>query len=134
MLLTHWFIVKFYGIAFIAPFFLIYRRRRQGDDGSIGPIGSTRMPDAVTHHSCIKSQTEYELSLILKEIRFITDQVRHVKPFSSQWRNPRRELRGIRHQFYRFEQFCKIQCNFSFHFIASFLSKLSKKDIMTNIY
>ncbi|KAL9874207.1 neuronal acetylcholine receptor subunit alpha-7-like isoform 2-T2 [Glossina fuscipes fuscipes] len=47
----------------------------QGDDGSIGPIGSTRMPDAVTHHSCIKSSTEYELSLILKEIRFITDQV-----------------------------------------------------------
>lgn len=48
---------------------------RQGDDGSIGPIGSTRMPDAVTHHTCIKTQTEYELSLILKEIRFITDQV-----------------------------------------------------------
>ncbi|KAI9577960.1 hypothetical protein GQX74_014104 [Glossina fuscipes] len=48
----------------------------QGDDGSIGPIGSTRMPDAVTHHSCIKSSTEYELSLILKEIRFITDQLR----------------------------------------------------------
>lgn len=33
------------------------------------------MPDAVTHHTCIKTQTEYELSLILKEIRFITDQV-----------------------------------------------------------
>lgn len=48
---------------------------RQGDDGSIGPIGSTRMPDAVTHHTCIKSSTEYELGLILKEIRFITDQV-----------------------------------------------------------
>ncbi|KAI8121554.1 Neuronal acetylcholine receptor subunit alpha-7, partial [Lucilia cuprina] len=48
----------------------------QGDDGSIGPIGSTRMPDAVTHHTCIKTQTEYELSLILKEIRFITDQLR----------------------------------------------------------
>ncbi|XP_070068179.1 acetylcholine receptor subunit alpha-type acr-16 isoform X2 [Drosophila takahashii] len=47
----------------------------QGDDGSIGPIGSTRMPDAVTHHTCIKSSTEYELGLILKEIRFITDQV-----------------------------------------------------------
>ncbi|XP_070068183.1 acetylcholine receptor subunit alpha-type acr-16 isoform X3 [Drosophila takahashii] len=46
----------------------------QGDDGSIGPIGSTRMPDAVTHHTCIKSSTEYELGLILKEIRFITDQ------------------------------------------------------------
>nr|AAM13390.1 nicotinic acetylcholine receptor Dalpha5 subunit [Drosophila melanogaster] len=48
----------------------------QGDDGSIGPIGSTRMPDAVTHHTCIKSSTEYELGLILKEIRFITDQLR----------------------------------------------------------
>ncbi|XP_054742321.1 uncharacterized protein LOC129247286 [Anastrepha obliqua] len=48
----------------------------QGDDGSIGPIGSTRMPDAVTHHTCIKSATEYELGLILKEIRFITDQLR----------------------------------------------------------
>ncbi|XP_043864529.1 acetylcholine receptor subunit alpha-type acr-16 isoform X2 [Drosophila mojavensis] len=46
----------------------------QGDDGSIGPIGSTRMPDAVTHHTYIKSSTEYELGLILKEIRFITDQ------------------------------------------------------------
>lgn len=33
------------------------------------------MPDAVTHHTCIKSSTEYELGLILKEIRFITDQV-----------------------------------------------------------
>jgi len=50
-------------------------KNRQGDDGSIGPIGSTRMPDAVTHHTCIKSSTEYELGLILKEIRFITDQV-----------------------------------------------------------
>ncbi|XP_034129040.1 neuronal acetylcholine receptor subunit alpha-7 [Drosophila guanche] len=48
----------------------------QGDDGSIGPIGSTRMPDAVSHHTCIKSSTEYELGLILKEIRFITDQLR----------------------------------------------------------
>lgn len=48
---------------------------RQGDDGSIGPIGSTRMPDAVTHHTCIKTSTDYELGLILKEIRVITDQV-----------------------------------------------------------
>ncbi|XP_013097312.2 neuronal acetylcholine receptor subunit alpha-7 isoform X1 [Stomoxys calcitrans] len=53
-----------------------YLENLQGDDGSIGPIGSTRMPDAVTHHTCIKTQTEYELSLILKEIRFITDQLR----------------------------------------------------------
>uniref|UniRef100_T1GTW7 Neurotransmitter-gated ion-channel transmembrane domain-containing protein n=1 Tax=Megaselia scalaris TaxID=36166 RepID=T1GTW7_MEGSC len=48
----------------------------QADDGSIGPIGSTRMPDAVTHHTCIKTSTDYELGLILKEIRFITDQLR----------------------------------------------------------
>lgn len=49
---------------------------RQGDDGSIGPIGSTRMPDAITPHTCIKTSADYELSLILKEIRYITDQVR----------------------------------------------------------
>ncbi|KAL5282058.1 CHRNA7.2 family protein [Megaselia abdita] len=51
----------------------------QGDDGSIGPIGSTRMPDAVTHHTCIKTSTDYELGLILKEIRVITDQVSNNK-------------------------------------------------------
>ncbi|XP_055376631.1 neuronal acetylcholine receptor subunit alpha-7-like isoform X2 [Condylostylus longicornis] len=51
-------------------------KESQGDDGSIGPIGSTRMPDAVTQHTCIKSSTDYELGLILKEIRFITDQLR----------------------------------------------------------
>uniref|UniRef100_A0A1A9VXF6 Neurotransmitter-gated ion-channel transmembrane domain-containing protein n=1 Tax=Glossina austeni TaxID=7395 RepID=A0A1A9VXF6_GLOAU len=60
----------------LLTFNYIKTNNRQGDDGSIGPIGSTRMPDAVTHHSCIKSSTEYELSLILKEIRFITDQLR----------------------------------------------------------
>uniref|UniRef100_A0A1B0DDW8 Neurotransmitter-gated ion-channel transmembrane domain-containing protein n=3 Tax=Phlebotomus TaxID=13203 RepID=A0A1B0DDW8_PHLPP len=47
-----------------------------GDDGSIGPIGGTRMPDAITPHTCIKSSADYELALILKEIRFITDQLR----------------------------------------------------------
>ncbi|CAD7086203.1 unnamed protein product [Hermetia illucens] len=51
-------------------------KESQGDDGSIGPIGSTRMPDAVTQHTCMRSSTDYELSLILKEIRFITDQLR----------------------------------------------------------
>nr|QEM43365.1 nicotinic acetylcholine receptor alpha 7 subunit [Bradysia odoriphaga] len=40
-----------------------------GDDGN-------RIPDAIAPHACIKSSADYELSLILKEIRYITDQLR----------------------------------------------------------
>lgn len=35
-------------------------------------------------HTCIKSSADYELSLILKEIRFITDQVSVYLP---KWEN-----------------------------------------------
>ena len=48
---------------------------RPGDDGSIGGMNGSRLPDALSPHTCIKSSAEYELALILKEIRFITDQV-----------------------------------------------------------
>lgn len=56
---------------------------RQGDDGSIGPIGgqgiapaipASRVHEAVSH-TCLSSSAEYELALILKELRVITDQV-----------------------------------------------------------
>lgn len=57
------------------PILSFPKNNRPGDDGSIGPIGGTRMPDAITPHTCIKSSADYELALILKEIRFITDQV-----------------------------------------------------------
>lgn len=43
---------------------------RASDDGN-------RIPDSIAPHACIKSPTDYELSLILKEIRYITDQVSH---------------------------------------------------------
>ena len=49
---------------------------RHDDNCSIGTIGGGRMPDAVAPHACsFTSSADYELSLILKEIRFITDQV-----------------------------------------------------------
>lgn len=44
----------------------------------MGTIGSVRMPDAVAPHACFNSSADYELALILKEIRFITDQVRTI--------------------------------------------------------
>ena len=53
---------------------------RQGDDGSIGPmgpvgpVGDSRMHEAISH-TCLSSSAEYELALILKELRWITDQV-----------------------------------------------------------
>lgn len=50
---------------------------RQGDDGSVGPVGpvgDTRMHEAISH-TCLSSSAEYELALILKELRWITDQV-----------------------------------------------------------
>lgn len=49
---------------------------RPGDDVSIGGMNGSRLPDALSPHTCVKSSAEYELALILKEIRFITDQVR----------------------------------------------------------
>lgn len=50
---------------------------RHDDNCSIGTIGGGRMPDAVAApHACsFTSSADYELALILKEIRFITDQV-----------------------------------------------------------
>jgi hypothetical protein len=39
-------------------------------------IGGGRIPDAIAPHACsFSSSADYELALILKEIRFITDQV-----------------------------------------------------------
>ncbi|XP_035782508.1 neuronal acetylcholine receptor subunit alpha-7-like [Anopheles aquasalis] len=54
-----------------------FRTVYSSDDGSIGPIGTNRMPDAIAPpHTCFTSSADYELALILKEIRFITDQIR----------------------------------------------------------
>lgn len=50
---------------------------RQGDDGSLGPIGGGapgRLHETVSH-TCLSSSAEYELALILKELRVITDTV-----------------------------------------------------------
>ena len=55
---------------------MIFSPYRHDDNCSIGTIGGNRMPDAVAPHACsFASSADYELSLILKEIRFITDQV-----------------------------------------------------------
>jgi len=59
---------------FFSDFSLDFNSSRPGDDGSIGPMGGTRIPDVP--HTCTTSSADYELALILKEIRFITDQVR----------------------------------------------------------
>ncbi|EDW57446.2 neuronal acetylcholine receptor subunit alpha-7 isoform X2 [Drosophila virilis] len=57
---------------------------RQGDDGSVGPVGpvgpvaavaDSRMHEAISH-TCLSSSAEYELALILKELRWITDQLK----------------------------------------------------------
>lgn len=49
---------------------------RHDDNCSIGTIGGGRMPDAIAPHACsFNSSADYELALILKEIRFITDEV-----------------------------------------------------------
>ncbi|XP_037937887.1 neuronal acetylcholine receptor subunit alpha-7-like [Teleopsis dalmanni] len=51
---------------------------RQGDDGSVGPVGPVsdgRMHEAISH-TCLSSSAEYELALILKELRWITDQLK----------------------------------------------------------
>ncbi|KAL7745803.1 hypothetical protein ACLKA6_009997 [Drosophila palustris] len=57
---------------------------RQGDDGSVGPVGpvgpvaavaDARMHEAISH-TCLGSSAEYELALILKELRWITDQLK----------------------------------------------------------
>jgi hypothetical protein len=50
---------------------------RHDDNCSIGTIGGGgRMPDAIAPHACsFNSSADFELALILKEIRFITDQV-----------------------------------------------------------
>uniref|UniRef100_A0A1B0CQW6 Neurotransmitter-gated ion-channel transmembrane domain-containing protein n=4 Tax=Lutzomyia longipalpis TaxID=7200 RepID=A0A1B0CQW6_LUTLO len=48
---------------------------RQGDDGSVGPVSDARMHETISH-TCLSSSAEYELALILKELRWITDQLR----------------------------------------------------------
>lgn len=72
---------------------------RQGDaDGSVGPLGGGgatdtigrnaglgtisaasgvggRLHETVSSHTCLSSSAEYELALILKELRYITDTV-----------------------------------------------------------
>ncbi|CAO1386146.1 unnamed protein product [Diamesa hyperborea] len=53
---------------------------RQGEDGSIGPVGGSagvggRIHETVSH-TCLSSSAEYELALILKELRVITDTLR----------------------------------------------------------
>lgn len=52
---------------------------RQGDDGSLGPVGGGNGPPGRLHeavsHTCLSSSAEYELALILKELRVITDTV-----------------------------------------------------------
>nr|XP_036676345.1 neuronal acetylcholine receptor subunit alpha-7 isoform X2 [Drosophila suzukii] len=54
---------------------------RQGDDGSVGPVGPAgpvvdgRLHEAISH-TCLTSSAEYELALILKELRWITEQLK----------------------------------------------------------
>lgn len=55
---------------------------RQGEDGSLGPVGGGAVPPNVggrihetMSHTCLSSSAEYELALILKELRVITDAV-----------------------------------------------------------
>ncbi|KAJ6636934.1 Neuronal acetylcholine receptor subunit alpha-7, partial [Pseudolycoriella hygida] len=48
---------------------------RQADDGSVGPVGDGRMHETISH-TCLSSSAEYELALILKELRWITDQLK----------------------------------------------------------
>lgn len=52
---------------------------RQGEDGSIGPVGGNQGVGGRIHetvsHTCLSSSAEYELALILKELRVITDTV-----------------------------------------------------------
>lgn len=54
---------------------------RQGEDGSIGPVGGGQGVGGRIHetvsHTCLSSSAEYELALILKELRVITDVVRY---------------------------------------------------------
>jgi nicotinic acetylcholine receptor, invertebrate len=57
---------------------------RQGEDGSIGVGGlgaPPRLHETVSH-TCLSSSAEYELALILKELRVITDTVIFISPFS----------------------------------------------------
>ncbi|XP_032311863.2 neuronal acetylcholine receptor subunit alpha-7 [Drosophila ananassae] len=54
---------------------------RHDDDPSVGPVGhDTPVADSRIHeelsHNCLNSSVEYELALILKELRWITDQLK----------------------------------------------------------
>jgi hypothetical protein len=61
---------------------------RQGEDVSLGPVGGGAVPPPVggrlhetVSHTCLSSSAEYELALILKELRVITDAVRILSLF-----------------------------------------------------
>lgn len=65
---------------------------RQGEDGSIGPVGGGGGPGLVggrmhetVSHTCLSSSAEYELALILKELRVITDTVSIVNFSLQRW-------------------------------------------------
>jgi hypothetical protein len=47
---------------------------RNGLGGAASGIGG-RLHETVSSHTCLSSSAEYELALILKEIRFITEKV-----------------------------------------------------------
>lgn len=58
----------------------LFPHSSQGDDGSGGPggggggTGVGKLHETISH-TCLSSSAEYELALILKELRWITDQV-----------------------------------------------------------
>ncbi|XP_058835246.1 neuronal acetylcholine receptor subunit alpha-7-like [Topomyia yanbarensis] len=49
---------------------------RSGGLGTISAAGGGRLHETVSSHTCLSSSAEYELALILKELRYITDQLR----------------------------------------------------------
>lgn len=55
--------------------------RSGGGGGGLGTISAAsgvvggRLHETVSSHTCLSSSAEYELALILKELRYITDSV-----------------------------------------------------------
>lgn len=49
--------------------------RSAGGLGTISAAGGGRLHETVSSHTCLSSSAEYELALILKELRYITDTV-----------------------------------------------------------
>lgn len=50
--------------------------RSAGGLGTISAAGGGRLHETVSSHTCLSSSAEYELALILKELRYITDTLR----------------------------------------------------------